>query len=1650
MDLSSGNIEENDLLLDLPEATISRPKRHAIAEKSPGVLSEEIIKAKGVRKGKKSKVTRLVNQIRQYIKEGINVSSIKALRQELNQAIETMEMSNEVLYILEPENEEHEQWIELALEPTVLCLSDIERYIQQNSSSTRSSCSSRSKSSRSSTSYKYSTSVTTVSAPEVLSNKGQPKACQPEGEAQSSRGKARSATSSHSRSGSLYKDKLLEAKLIEHDIKVISKQNEEDNRMMAEQERKEKQLRETQARIEQETFELRRLNEESMRARKLRTLEENKQRAILEAELLQGMEQGQQEPPPVSTSSVSLLSSKDHPTTNDAPSAKETYTTSVQVQLTGTTKGGSAQHEPSIVYTQNSSTPQVTSSHSALFFTPTPVSTSQGSLLSSQTPINTLDTHARETYTTSVQVQSRETTKGGLLQPQSSIVYTQNSSTPLVTSAHPLLLSTPPFVPSSAHQNSFCRDSAEGIPSIPTPSLMPPSIQINSPWRGQWSKPEQRFSSIPNTSKVTPELPELWGQVPTFMGPPQDQWIDELDESNPYQNQGLHHRVAYGASAFERSLPKFELHKFDGSAMAWPDWISRFKSVVHDQPFLNDHQRMAYLQSLVTSVAKTEIQYLGEDGMNYAVGLRILKSRFADAGKIVRAAISQLKEAPSPRVSDHQGIVKLYQTLRSAVVILHRQRFIADLLSETNVAMVVEKLPDALATKWAMEVQRHELHGRPNLFDLDRWLSEQVRCRQQLVQGEPATKTTSNPKLHVTRKDHGVKASTLATSLNHKVEAKPKENSRSCRCCGQPHALYRCDDFLKRSVSSRREVVNKGTLCFNCLRTGHKAKDCTSKNRCKVENCNGLHHSLLHESKKTESSTYTTSSPTQQVRVPGTPSNIQPSSAPASAEVHSGAANTRVTSSTVPKKTVYFQIVPVRIEGVRGAGPVDTYAILDAGSSDSLLRQDVADALRLEGPEHRLTLGNVESEGAQRISRLLSLKVTPTGNGALNKTVNIERAWTVPRLNIPPRQLVAERDKQKWSHLHDLDVPAVSTSQVGLLIGVDVQEAMLQHEYRRGPKGQPYAVRTDFGWAVAGADHGTAVDASDKPIHVGHVDVTIDEQLNQQLERWWKTESFDTKYDRQELRSQEDEKALQHMQENTKFRKDLGHYETGLLWKAAKPRLPNNLELAKRRLAQLERSLDKDPNKATLYYKTMGSYIDRGYAKKLTQEEANVQPENTWYLPHHAVTNVNKPGKIRVVFNAAAEHKGISLNKELLSGPDLLNSLVGVIMRFRLHAYAFTADIESMFFQVRVIERDQPSLRFLWRGENRDRPPDAYQMLALIFGAKCSPCCANYCLQAAATDSREGYDASTVNTVLNDFYMDDVLKSVKTEDEATHLTQQLIELLSHHGFRLTKFLSNSRKVLANLPSQDVAGSISNLDLDKLPVERALGVLWNTERDTLEVKVSQKSLPPTKRNILKQISTVFDPIGLAAPFILRAKIIMQQLWRQSYSWDQPISGSILQAWESWNEDLSKLADFNIPRCYADAKKEVAGVQLHVCADASEDAFGAVAYLRHEYTDHTFSCSFVFSKARLAPVKPLTIPRLELQAAVLAVRIGQMLSKELNLPKEQITYWTDSATVLQYINNMKARFHTFVSNRIAEIREASSPQQLEAHPRQIESS
>ena len=179
--------------------------------------------------------------------------------------------------------------------------------------------------------------------------------------------------------------------------------------------------------------------------------------------------------------------------------------------------------------------------------------------------------------------------------------------------------------------------------------------------------------------------------------------------------------------------------------------------------------------------------------------------------------------------------------------------------------------------------------------------------------------------------------------------------------------------------------------------------------------------------------------------------------------------------------------------------------------------------------------------------------------------------------------------------------------------------------------------------------------------------------------------------------------------------------------------------------------------------------------------------DKEWYLPHHHVINPNKPGKVRRVLNGAAKFHGTSLNKSLLTGPDLLQNLIHVLLRFRQHQFAVSADIEAMFLQVGVPDCEQPSLRFLWRDDPTTNVV-VYQYTRHIFGAKESPTCANYALQRTPGDNVNQYPEAT-KAVLENFYMDDYLDSVESTERALKRPKELVHLLHIGGFELTKFVS---------------------------------------------------------------------------------------------------------------------------------------------------------------------------------------------------------------------------------------------------------------------
>ena len=281
--------------------------------------------------------------------------------------------------------------------------------------------------------------------------------------------------------------------------------------------------------------------------------------------------------------------------------------------------------------------------------------------------------------------------------------------------------------------------------------------------------------------------------------------------------------------------------------------------------------------------------------------------------------------------------------------------------------------------------------------------------------------------------------------------------------------------------------------------------------------------------------------------------------------------------------------------------------------------------------------------------------------------------------------------------------------------------------------------------------------------------------------------------------------------------------------------------------------------------------------------------------------------------------------------------------------------------------------------------------------------------------------------------MDDYLDSFTNRINAIKTIHDVINILNTGSFRLHKWISNDREILLSLPNSKISSKVVDLQLNDLPIEQALGLLLDPQKDVLQIKAVDKDLPVSKRGILSFISSIFDPLGMIAPAILEPKLIIQKLWRLNVDWYDELPSELKQRWEEWKKTLQDLPSMEIPRWYDIDFTNEQGPQLHVFADASNNAYGAVAYLRQEH-DENVKCSFIFGKSRLAPIKQnsLTIPKLELQAATIASRIKLTILQEMREVISKIYLWTDSKTVLNYLNNENANFGVYVTHRVNEIR------------------
>lgn len=1073
---------------------------------------------------------------------------------------------------------------------------------------------------------------------------------------------------------------------------------------------------------------------------------------------------------------------------------------------------------------------------------------------------------------------------------------------------------------------------------------------------------------------------------------------------------------------------------FDGDPARYLRFRSNFRDQVESKSTLSNSEKMNYLLAYTTGRAKEAIETYEGLPNGYQLALNVLQQRFGQNAMIIQSLKSSVVTGPKIRASDSASLLAFSDKIENcywSMLELNSN----ELDCTTNLKLIYDRLPDPLQRKWRKEASlyRQRSGGRePTLKELCAFITAESQIENDPVYGSHEGTTISRERLpHVRNpKVPGNKAEMYQRAriptFTTQVETQSKENhprankiSDSCKVCKKDkHDLADCAIFATKNVKWRRRFARYGKLCYRCLAGLHKQSECPSKDGCKVKNCNFplSHHSLLHVDRPADDS-----------------SNDK------GREVASDVSQ-NATSSVTERNLVMLKVVPMRVVAESGK-EVTTYGLLDTAAVSSMITSQLAEELQLQGTPEKVKINTVLQSNHECVLPNTSFAVTPANQES--PSFQVRSALVVDDLNVPVRYCPSQIDLSTWPHLQGLELSSegVGLEKVTVLLGQDVPQAHVVYEYCWGddPPNQPYGTKTPFAWCVAGPM--SSKDDDKRPIalsilnHCDPIGRDTDMTLHKQVEKFWTLDNQGLSSN-DDANSVEDARALDILESTTKQTEE-GGYEVGLLWKRENVSLPNNRRQAEQRLEQLKKRFKRDQNFAERYKIVMNDYIKKGYARKLSSDESNEKSDITWYLPHHGVVNPNKP-KVRVVYDAAVEYKGACLNKELLQGPQLNNSLIGVLLRFRKERVAVASDIEGMFHQVKCLEKDTDALRFLWWNGSIEDPPSDHKMTVHLFGKADSPCVAAWALKKTATDHGHEFGKEVSEAVKRNFYVDDCLVSASTPDQAIELVQDLTKLLKKGSFRLTKFTSNSKDVLAAIPAEE--RTTKDLDLDSLPIERALGVQWDTETDTFGVKAmsspNRNSL--TRRDCLSVLSSTFDPFGMVGPVLLQAKRLVQRTWQLKLKWDDELPEELRSGWNNWKKDLALLNQVNVPRCYfTNGSRGLQSLQLHHFSDASEVGYGTVSYLRKESIEGDIECTFLMAKSRTAPVHYVSMPRLELQAATVAVRVHSLIKKEIDMKISESYFWTDSKITLQYINNESRRFKTYVANRVVEIRGVTQP-------------
>ncbi|XP_076660104.1 uncharacterized protein LOC143363391 [Halictus rubicundus] len=1051
------------------------------------------------------------------------------------------------------------------------------------------------------------------------------------------------------------------------------------------------------------------------------------------------------------------------------------------------------------------------------------------------------------------------------------------------------------------------------------------------------------------------------------------------------------------------SMPKIVIEPFDGDYTRWTSFRDLFRSLVINNQQLTDVERLHYLKTSIIGEPADSLRHIPITDDDFPRAWKLLEREYDNVAMLVNAQLGVLLSLPGMRTASASELKTLLHGTQNAVEALAALKRPVEHWSDWLNYITVQRLDSETRLSWETTLEgEDEMPTFSRLLDFLR-----ARLRSLTVSSLPSCNLlTTAASSHLTvpsddgrpptptagRRAPTPPAAPRGTSRRPKVHAVTGTpgNSR-CRLCRKDHFVLFCPSFKSCTPPERRKLVTEHDLCFNCL-SNHHVRDCKSNKRCQT--CVGKHHTALH------------------IPHGSTPSEYN-------AEASSSVSNpiAKIVNCTRMNQTLILATAIVGIEVYPGER-IFVRALIDPCSEVCLIGESIVQRYKLSRKPFNIPLEGVDSMRSRPRGR-----VNLTVSSRLDHTVSYSvDAVILPRLSSyePPTTACPNA----WPHLANLEMadPEITSRQpIELLLGADVYALILREGLRTGAAGAPIAQATTLGWIVTGPPGESESSPSNPRRIVLHC--AVDDDISTLLQKFWSLEEVVAPPSSSELTADEDECENHFARTHTRDR--TGRYIVRLPFKRALSVLGDSRRTAAAMLSKLERRFLNAEDLAEKYRSFLDEYLQLNHMEIATGIREN---SKIFYLPHHGVWRESSTTtKLRVVFNGSSKTTtGVSLNDILHSGPNLLPEIPDLLLRWRCHAIVFAADMEKMYRQIWLAEEDRDAQRILWRRDSGDQVGE-YRLRTVTYGLACAPYLAMRTLRQLSLDEGGRFPLAAA-CLQSDVYMDDVLSGASTIDEALAIQGQLIATLKAGGFTLRKWTSNDSRLLDHLSAEHVASS------GERPFESILSLLglkWQPAGDffLFNLKPRDTQAMITKRQVLKEMASVYDPLGFLAPVTVTAKIFLQTLWLLRLDWDDPLPPAHAKYWATYSHSLAGISAVKMPRWVGMGSNHA--IEIHGFADASEKAYAGVVYLRSFPNTAKPLVRLVIAKTKVAPLQQVSLPRLELCAAVLLPRLVKRTLNALSLHDAKIYLWSDSKIVLGWLQGRPSKWKTFVANRVAEI-------------------